>query len=336
VTTIALLGCAHIHTPGFIHAINKRTDSVQVKFVWDHDIERAHKAAAELAGAQVEGNLDTILADRDITAVIICSETNRHVDLVVPTARAGKALFVEKPLGFATDDAFTMAAAIEEAGVAFQTGYFRRGDAQTLFLKQQLDTGAFGKVTRVRMSNCHSGALGGWFDGEWRWMADPTQSGVGAFGDLGTHALDILLWYFGEVATCTAQIDPGTARYAGCDETGEGLIRFKSGVIATLAASWDDIADPVSVEIAGTEGHAVIVHGKLYFESKHVEGADGREPWSAIPQGVPAGLDSFLDRVTGDEGAVLVGAREAAYRSSVMESLYLGAAEGRWITPRTE
>jgi predicted dehydrogenase len=49
-----------------------------------------------------------------------------------------------------------------------------------------------GKITRARGSNCHSGSLGGWFDKEYRWMADPKIAGVGAFGDLGTHKLDIL------------------------------------------------------------------------------------------------------------------------------------------------
>ena len=46
-TPIALVGCAHIHTPGFVKTLKKRTD-IKVKFVWDHDAERAKKDAAEL------------------------------------------------------------------------------------------------------------------------------------------------------------------------------------------------------------------------------------------------------------------------------------------------
>src|SRR4029450_13763343 len=130
--------------------------------------------------------------------------------------------------------------AIEKAGVLFQTGYFMRGDAKHQFLKQQVAAGAFGKITRVRGSNCHSGALGRWFDTEWRSMADPKIAGCGAFGDLGTHSLDILLWLFGEVEKVTAQLDTGTGAYGDCDETGEGILRFKSGTIGTLAAAWDD------------------------------------------------------------------------------------------------
>lgn len=324
--TVAFVGVAHIHTPGFIETINKR-DGFTCKYVWDHDRARAEMRAAQLPGSTVVDDVATIASDPEIDAVIICSETNRHEDLVLPLANAKKHLFVEKPLGFAGADAYKMAQAIEEAGVFFQTGYFSRGMATSIFLKEQVQKGAFGKITRVRASNCHSGALGRWFDTEWRWMADPAQSGVGAFGDLGTHVLDILLWIFGEVKSVTAQIDPGTGAYEGCDETGEGLLRFTSGIIGTVAAGWDDVADPVRYLISGTEGHAAVINGKLQLTGKAFEGIDTENL-----EGKPAGLPAFLDAVEG-KPAVLVTAREAAYRSAVMEALYKGAKDNTWVTP---
>jgi predicted dehydrogenase len=340
-TTIAFVGCAHIHTPGFVGAVNKR-ENIRVKYVYDKDTVRSEKRASELAGSKVETDFNKIVEDPEVSAVIICSETDQHEELVLPLAKAKKNLFVEKPLGFRADDAYKMAAAIEEAGVIFHTGYFTRGDAKMVFLKRQVEAGAFGKITRVRGSNCHSGALGGWFDSrpdapadDWRWMADPKVSGCGGFGDLGTHYLDILLWLMGEAETVTAQIDNGTSRYEDCEETGEGLLRFKNGVIGTLAAGWDDVANPTNLQIAGTEGHAIIVNGKLYFQSKHVEGADGKEPYTDLPPSVPAGIEAYLNAITGQRDALLVGAREAAYRSAVMEALYAGAREGTWVTPRT-
>ena len=47
-------------------------------------------------------------------------------------------------------------------------------------------------------------AINGVFRGDWAWMADPTQAGVGAFGDLGTHKLDLLLFLIGETARLEA------------------------------------------------------------------------------------------------------------------------------------
>ena len=332
-TTVAFVGCAHIHTPGFIHTVQNRPD-IQCKSVWDHDTARAQQAADAL-GAQVVADLDALYADPEIAAAIVCTETNLHEQVVLPGAAAKKHLFVEKPLGYGSEDAYKMAEAIEKAGVLYQTGYFQRGIPAHLFLKEQIAAGAFGKITRVRGSNCHSGALGRWFDGEYRWMADPKIAGVGAFGDLGTHLLDILLWLIGGVTTVTAQLDPGTNAYDGCDETGEGLMRFANGAIGTLAAAWDDVANPVSLLISGTEGHATIINGQLYFQSKHVAGADGKQPWKDLPPGKPAGLDSFFNALAGDKEAALVGVREAAYRSAVMEAMYEGAKHDAWVTPKS-
>ena len=340
---LALVGCAHIHTPGFINMLKKR-DDVKVKSVWDDHAVRAQKRAAELGAAVVE-DVGEIWKDKEITAAIICSETDGHEALVLAGTKAKKHLFVEKPLGMGARDAYKMADAIEKAGVLFQTGYFRRGDASLRFLRDQVSAGRFGKITRVRASNCHSGALGGWFDAkpdqpeaDWRWMADPARAGCGAFGDLGTHVLDILLWVFGDVESATAALDPGTARYGEqCDETGEGLLRFADGTIATLAAAWDDVANPVEFLISGTEGHAVIVNKQLFFQSKQVEGADGKNPVPAeqIPAGAPHAFDLFLDAVAGKEPALpLVTPREAAYRNAVMDALYEGARTKKWMAPK--
>lgn len=331
---LAFLGVGHIHTPGFIGAIKKRAEAVKVKSVYDPDAARARRRADELGAAVAD--LRQILADPAIDAVVVCSETDLHEQLVLPAAAAKKAMFVEKPLGMTAKDAYAMAAAVEKAGVMFTTGYFMRGDPKHLFLKQHVAQGSFGKITRVRGSNCHSGSLGGWFDTEWRWMADPARAGCGAFGDLGTHSLDILLWLMGDVEAATAMVDGGTKRYGDCDETGEGLMRFKNGAIGTLAAAWTDVANPVSLLISGTDGHAAIINGQLHFQSKHTPQFDGSGPVrnAELPKPQPAGFELFLDAVTGKDASGLVGVREAAYRVAVMEAMYEGARTGRWVAPK--
>lgn len=327
--TLALVGCAHIHTPGFIKLLNGRKD-LKVKSVWDHDSARAEKRAKEL-NAQVVSDVNQVWRDPEIKAVIICSETNRHHDLILAAARAGKHMFAEKPLGITARESAAMAQAIEKAGLLFTTGYFMRTDPKHLFLKDEIAKGHFGKITRVRGSNCHSGSLGGWFDTEWRWMADPKIAGVGAFGDLGTHKLDILMWLMGDVDSVTADIKVVTSRYGDCDETGEALIRFKSGVIGTLAAGWVDVDDPVQLLISGTEAHATIVNGQLYYKSSKMEEADGRKPFTKLPPKLPLPMDQFVNAVAGAKNQPLVTPREAAARVSVMEAMYQAAKERKWV-----
>jgi predicted dehydrogenase len=329
--TFACVGCAHIHTSEYLGLLAKRKD-VKVKYVWDHDPARAARRAGELKAKQAAA-LSEIWSDREVAALVICSETNRHHDLVLAAAKAKQHMFVEKPLGITAKESAEMAAAIEQAGLIFTTGYFMRTQPTHLFIRDQIAMGSFGKITRARGSNCHAGSLDGTFDKEWRWMADPKIAGVGAFGDLGTHSLDILMWLLGDIASVTAEIKVITGRYGDCDETGEALLRFKSGVIGTLAAGWVDVDNPVSLLISGTEGHAAIIDGKLYFHSKKVAGATGHEPRLDPPPALPAPLDQFVDAVTGGKGLALVTPREAAARVSVMEAAYKSARAHAWIEP---
>jgi predicted dehydrogenase len=326
---VALVGCAHIHTPGFVEVLKQRKD-VNVRYVWDHDPARAKKYAEQL-GAQAVAGPATIWADPQIKAVVICSETDRHEELVTAAARAHKDIYAEKPLGMGGTDAYAMARTLDEAGVLFQTGYFMRGDRNIRFLKQQIEKGAFGKITRVRGCNCHGGALGGWFDDEFRWMADPKIAGVGAYGDLGTHSLDILIWLMGPVSRVTATLSPGTARYPGCDEFGEGILVFNNGVIGTLAAGWDDVANPVSLEVCGTEGHATIVNGLLHCYDKDGNETDAAKLAVQLPAALSSPLDRLLDAAGGKKDVPLVTPDEAAYRSAVMEALYQSVAGQRWV-----
>jgi len=328
-TTIAFVGVAHIHTPGYIDLIKNRPE-VHIKYVWDHDADRASQHAKD-TGAQSVSDLNVIWSDPEFTAVVILSETNLHPELVKAAAKAGKNMFAEKPLATTGHESREMAQAIDQAGVLFTTGYFMRTDSKHLFLKDQIAKGNFGTITRVRASNCHNGSLGGWFDHEYRWMADPKIAGVGAFGDLGTHKLDILMWLLGDIKSVTGEIHPVTHRYGDCDETGEAMLLFKSGVIGTLAAGWVDIDDPVQLLISGTEGHAVIVNGKLYYHSEKVDGSDSHKPWTELPPSPPPPLAQFFDALAGAKDEPLVKPDEAAARVVVMEAIYKAAEGHKWV-----
>jgi predicted dehydrogenase len=335
--TLGLVGCAHIHVPGFAKLLAERKD-VRVKWAWDPDPARVGKWGG-VVGAKTASSPAEVFGDPEVKGVVILSETNRHRELVTAAAAAKKHLFVEKPLGVNGAESREMADAIEKAGLLFTTGYFMRTDPRHLFLRDQVAKGAFGKITHAAAWNCHSGSLGGWFDEKpgnvaetWRWMADPKVAGVGAFGDLGTHSLDILMWALGPVEAVTADVRVVTGRYPGCDETGSALLRMRDGLVASLTAGWVDVANPVTLQIAGTEGHALIVNDKLHFESKKVPGSRITEPTAAasLPAAPPAPMHQWLDAVAGKSGQPLVTPREAAARVAVMDAAYESSRTSRW------
>ena len=198
--------------------------------------------------------------------------------------------------------------------------YFRRDAAETKH-DDWPENGVFGSADEQFMRVLHH-----------FFHTDTQQAGVGAFGDLGTHSLDIMMWLMGDVLEATATVSVVTGRYGTCDETGQGLMKFRNGVSGALTAGWVDVANPVTLEIAGTEGHAVIVNDALFFQSKHVEGADGKQPWTKLPPALRVPMHQWVDAIAGrTEGVALVTPAEAAARVAVMEAMYAGARSDRWV-----
>ncbi len=327
---IAFAGVAHIHTPNFIKIIQQRSD-VKVKFVWDAQAERASRAAKELDAEFIEdfSEFQTVSTKTKIDAWIITSETKLHQQIVSAAVEIGIPIFIEKPLGMNAQDAWLIAKKIQDAKLQFQTGFFMRSSPVIQQLRQWIQSGLLGEITRVRASNCHKGALGGWFDSDYRWMADPKQAGCGAFGDLGAHVMDILIWIFGPVKEATASIGSVLNRYEGCDEFGEGLMRFENGVIGTLASGWVDVANPISFLVSGTEGHASIIRGELFIKSDKLA-QEGDIPWKELPPAKAHAFELFLDALEGKE-SFLVPVTEAAAGVAAIDAMYQGARENRWV-----
>ncbi len=129
---------------------------------------------------------------------------------------------------------------------------------------------------------------------------------------------------FGPVSSATGALSTGTNRYDGCDELGESLLKFSSGVIGTLTSSWDDVADPVRLQVCGTKGQATFGADLL------VAGPDGKFSIADPEPDVPGGFNAFLDYLEGAQ-VELVTPREAAERDVVMDAIYRGAESQSWV-----
>jgi len=328
--TLAVLGAAHIHATMFLQMLATRED-VKVAYVWDHDAVRAEKHAAE-CGAKTAKTVAEVLDDAAVAGVLVLSETSLHAELATAAAGAGKHVFVEKPIGVGTKDAVEIAAAVEKAGVLFSSGYHLRSVSWNIFVKENIAQGNFGQIVRVHASYGNDSVLQGAFDDERKWTVDRRWGGLGSLADIGTHALDLLMWLMGDVESVTADLRSITNRYPDCDETGQGMLRFKSGVTGTIAGGWLEPENPVSLLISGTEGHAVVLNDRLYLRTKKVEGADGARPWMKLAPPLDHPLLMFVSAVAGQQDLPLVTAREAAARVRVMEAMYQAARERRWVT----
>jgi predicted dehydrogenase len=331
---LGMVGCAHCHTPWIAGVLKARTDA-RVKAVFDHDVPRA-QSIAKVLECPVVSDAAEIWDDPSINGVFVLSETDRHLSMVKSAVTAHKPVFIEKPLGIGRADAAAAGKLLHDASLLFMMGYRTRSEGTFRYLREEIQKGHFGKVTRIRYVNAHGGALKGGFGPDHQWSYDPAQAGGGVFLDLGTHALDTIMWLMGEevVSATSAATDlmplPGKK---ACEDFGEGLIRFKSGAIGSLAGAWVDVDQPVRCVISGTEGHAYVAQGKLYYKSSHVKGADGREPWIDLLADRPMVFDIFVNALAGKSEETFITPLEAARVCAVQEALAIGAREGRWVKP---
>jgi len=329
--TLAVVGAAHIHTPEFLEQLAEHED-VEPVGIFDHDESRAQELADRF-GTRVLGSPAEAYDDRTVDGVVVTSQTVRHRALAVPAAESAKAVFVEKPVGAGAQDARAIADAVERAGVLFQTGYFLRGDPAHRALRDLITEGALGELNRVRVANANPSALLGWLD-DFGWMADPAQAAVGAWGDEGAHAVDLLRWLTGrEVQRVMLALGTVTGRYGDIDEHGEALLELDGGVLATVGAGWVDRGDVVQVEAAGTEGHAWVADRRLWVVSERLRDADGSEPWADLPAPLPHAFTLFLDALAGRPDVPLVDVRDAAATTAVLQAAYEAADRGTWVRP---
>ena len=129
-----------------------------------------------------------------------------------------------------------------------------------------------------------------------------------------------------------AKIDVAVARYPDCDEFGEAMIEFDSGAVGTLAAGWVDVANPVTCEVCGTEGHTLVVNGELHVQSPKITGAEEKlTKYDDLPEPWPHAFEIFLNTVANKSAHPCVTPDEAAYRSEVMAAMYEAGSSGTWI-----
>src|SRR5262252_8206441 len=109
--------------------------------------------ARELGVAKCYPNYQDLIDDRRIDAVVIVTPTSSHHDIVAAAARAGKAIFCEKPLSISLDEARAMDRVVAETGAFFHMGFMRRFDRGFRAGKQKIEDGAIGKAVVFKASS---------------------------------------------------------------------------------------------------------------------------------------------------------------------------------------
>jgi myo-inositol 2-dehydrogenase/D-chiro-inositol 1-dehydrogenase len=116
-------------------------------------VHDADPAAARAVAAPAFDGVDELLADPSVDAVAICSSTETHADLIVAAARAGKAIFCEKPISLDLAEVDRALGVVAQCGVPFQIGFNRRFDPAHQAVQEAVARGDVGEPQLVRISS---------------------------------------------------------------------------------------------------------------------------------------------------------------------------------------
>ena len=175
---------------------------------------------------------ESLLRDPDIDAVVLATPHSLHRDQVIRAARAGKAVFTEKPFALSLGDADAMLAAVAEAKVTLAVGFNRRFHPSMTRLRDAVRSGELGTLVTV---NAEQTALHGLDMADDAWRAQPGEAPGGAMTAIGVHLVDGMIDLFGPVREVRAIVARRAARNA--DDTTHVLLSFESGAHGQIFCS---------------------------------------------------------------------------------------------------
>jgi predicted dehydrogenase len=342
---VAVFGCGGVSSGHF----SAYTTNPQARLVAAVDVRpELAQAAAERWGAdRWYSDVDEALADPAIQIVDLCLPHHLHAPVAIAAAKAGKHIFVEKPIANTLAEADAMIAECERHGVLLMVDQTKRYQNRHRTLKRLLDEGTIGTPLLVRAAYLQD-IVYAWQHMEPKrlatyWKQDGVISGI------GIHVLDLLRWLVGEVsevqaiASTSTLIDP--ARQT--EDTGIMTLRFANGCVGEatvsyvlkdprLAANWDvmpieifgsigsirmDWDDTITITAPGSGG--VAGEGIVQLASQPPIGGP-RPPREAMA----GAIDHLLDCLRTGAQPLTHGA-DARASLELVEAAYLSIREGR-------
>jgi len=255
-----IIGCGKVTEvksgPGFqkanhskLVAVMRRNKNLAADYARRHDIAKFYSNSQEL------------IHDPEVDAVYIATPPHKHHDYVLEVAKAGKPVYVEKPMALNYQQCQEMVYACEQAKVPLFVAYYRRALPRFLKIKSLLDSAAIGKIQAVNI--IFTRPFNHTPETPLPWRVIPEISGGGFFMDLACHTLDYLDFMLGPIESASGYTSNIGNQYPA-EDTVSASFSFASGIQGTGLWSFNCFQRQDQTEIIGDRG-------KLLFSSFGME-----------------------------------------------------------------
>ena len=242
----AFMGRAHSNAYRQVSAFLAPRLTPRLKVICGRDRPAVEAAAKRLGWAEAVTDWRRVVDRPDIDVVDICTPGDSHAEIAIAAARAGKAVFCEKPLANSVRDAERMLTAVTRAKVAHMICHNYRRVPAVVYASQLLAEGRLGDIHHFRGTYLQDWIVDPAFPLVWRLRRE--QAGSGALGDIGSHVVDLARFLVGEITDVAGALEtfvterplPGHPNRTGAvtvDDAVVACLRFEGGAIGTLEAT---------------------------------------------------------------------------------------------------
>lgn len=267
-----------------------------------------------------------LVADPDINAVYIASPHDRHLEHATLAAQAGKMILCEKPMGTSVEQARAIVQVCQANHVPLTVAYYRRFWPITRAVKRLLAEGAIGRLVSVRVQ------LADYFAGDPArpWLTSPAASGGGALANAGSHWVDLVRFYLGEIAQVMAMQSSKVSGFE-TEDTVALLMRTNDDVLVTFLVTLQSPVSTNEIDFLGTEGRILC---SPYSEGHWLVYRRNRNPdLIQFPNSGPAHTElvaELIPRLQAGQPSPVPG-EEAVAVWQIMDACYRSAAEGKRV-----
>ncbi|MBI2714290.1 MAG: Gfo/Idh/MocA family oxidoreductase [Rhizobiales bacterium] len=276
-------------------------------------------------------DLDAVLADKDIDAVVLALPNELHFDFAQRAARAGKHVYIEKPIANSMVDALAIAALERAHGVRIVVGHCARLLTGVRAIRQAIDAGKLGKLSQIEANFSNDRGLRLTRE-DWRWYSQRAPGG--SLSQIGVHQFDTLRYLGGDIAAVSAAASRHSPVGAEVEDQWIVTVHFADGKLGTVISSW---TSPGTFNVRATGSDALMVYdidqthwaspewlhenATLYMQAR------GKGPADRQAVAVPPGnmyrdeLEMFADSVRGGASCELSAANGCQALAAVYAAL---------------
>ena len=232
---VAVIGLGY-WGPNLLRVLNENPD-VEIRWICDLDADRLAKYRRRYPAAHVTTDAPRVLSDPKVHAVIVATPVHTHYELAAEALRAGKHVFVEKPLAPSSALADDLAQLAASRRLTLMCGHTFVYSPPVRAVRRMLESGTLGEVYFISSSRVNLGLH---------------QRDVSVIWDLGPHDFSILLYWLGEL--------PSSVRAVGRDSIVKGIadvafitMNFPSGIVVNVELSWLAPSKLRRTVVAGSE-----------------------------------------------------------------------------------